>query len=192
MNVGWNVEHIQYNDQSVLQEQIYGSTTRFVPVFSSDSEYTLRATYSDANLSISLQATIDIFVSHGDLVSVFLIQPTELNQNIDADQSIPFMPQLTDSDGNVIDSSIISYEIENLDSGETSNITSIIVGNSGVWEATKVGNYSITAWAISNAGYNISETVSVSVTHGKAVTVEIDVIADTAKAGDVYTNHNWY
>ena len=74
-----------------------------------------------------------------------------------------------------------------MDSGEVSDITSTIVENSGVWEATKVGNYSISAWAISNAGYNISETVTVSVTNGKSVTVDIDVIANTAKAGDVYT-----
>ena len=94
---------------------------------------------------------------------------------------------MTDGDGNIIDSSIVSYELVNTDSGETSDITSTIVENSGVWEARTVGNYSITAWAVSNAGYNISETVTISVDYGKAVTVDIDVIADTAKAGDIYT-----
>ena len=39
----------------------------------------------------------------------------------------------------------------------------------------------------SNSGYNISETVTITVSNGKAVSVEIDVIANTAKAGDVYT-----
>ena len=53
--------------------------------------------------------------------------------------------------------------------------------------ASTVGNYSITAWAVSNAGYNISETVTIAVDYGNAVTVDIDVIADTAKAGDIYT-----
>ena len=62
----------------------------------------------------------------------------------------------------------------------------MIVGNAGIWEATAVGNWSITAWAISSSGYNISETVTISVEHGDAVTVEIGVIANTAKAGDVY------
>ena len=187
VNVAWTIEHIQYNDQAVLQELTYGSTTRFVPIFSSDYEYKLTGTYTDSNLSISLQASIDIFVSQGDLVNVFLIQPTELNQNINADQEIFFMPSLTDGDGNIIDSSIISYELANLDSGTKRNITSTIVENVGVWEASAVGNYSITAWAISNAGYNISETVTITVDYGSAVTVDIDVIADTAKAGDVYT-----
>ena len=187
VNVAWTIEHIQYNDQGVLQELTYGSTTRFVPIFSSDYEYTLKGTYTDSNLSVSLQASLDIFVSQGDLVSVVLIQPTELNQNIDADEEIFFLPSLSDGDGNIIDSSIISYQIENVDTGKVTDITSTIVENSGVWEATEVGNYEITAWAISNAGYNISETVTISVTYGKAVTVDIDVIADTAKAGDVYT-----
>ena len=187
VNVAWTIEHIQYNDQGVLQELTYGSTTRFVPIFSSDYEYKLVGTYTDSNLSISLQASLEIFVSQGDLVSVTLIQPTELNKNIDADDEILFIPSLSDGDANIIDPSIISYQITDLDSGEVSDITSTIVENSGVWEATKVGNYSISAWAISNAGYNISETVTVSVTNGKSVTVDIDVIANTAKAGDVYT-----
>ena len=84
-----------------------------------------------------------------------------------ADQSVLFLPQLTDGDGNIIDSSIVSYELVNTDSGETSDITSTIVENAGVWEASTVGNYSITAWAVSNAGYNISETVTIAVDYGK-------------------------
>jgi len=183
-NVAWTIEHSQFTDQSVLQEMTYGSTTMFVPVFASDTFYTLRATYADDNVTI--EVTLDISVDNGDLVSVSLIQPVSLSQNIDADNSLQFLPQLTDGDGNIIDSSIVSYTLENLDSGETSDITSIIVGNAGVWEATAVGNWSITAWAISSSGYNISETVTISVEHGDAVTVEIGVIANTAKAGDVY------
>ena len=184
-NVAWNIEHLQFTDQSVLQEKTYGSSTEFWPVFSSDTKYTLRATYTDSN--ITLQATIDISVVVGDLVDVTLVQPVDLVQIIDADQSIQFLPQLTDGDGNIIDSSIVSYELEDLDSGDKENITSTIVQNAGVWEASLVGNYSITAWAISNSGYNISETVTITVSNGKAVSVEIDVIANTAKAGDVYT-----
>ena len=76
--------------------------------------------------------------------------------------------------------------MENTDTGEKTNITSIIIGNAGVWEASTVGNWAITAWAISSSGYNISETVTISVEHGDAVTVDIDVIANSAKAGDVY------
>ena len=183
-NVAWTIEHAQFTDQSVLQEMTYGSTTMFVPVFASDSFYTLRATYTDDNITI--EVTLDISVDHGDLISVSLIQPVDLTQNIDADNSLQFLPQLTDGDGNIIDPSIVSYTLENTDTGEKTNITSIIVGNAGVWEASTVGNWAITAWAISSSGYNISETVTISVEHGDAVTVDIDVIANSAKAGDVY------
>ena len=183
-NVAWTIEHNQFSDQSVLQEMTYGSTTMFVPVFSSDSTYTLRATYTDSN--ITLEVTLDIAVEHGDLVSVALELPNSLTQNIDADNSLQFLPKLTDSDGNIIDSSIVSYSLKDLTSRNVTNITEIIVGNGGVWEASTVGDWEITAWAISESGYNISETVSVTVQHGDAVSVAIDVIANTAKAGDQY------
>ena len=185
-NVAWTVEHVLYNDQSVLQEMTYGSTTMFVPVFASDSLYTLRASYSDENLSSPIQVTLSISVDHGELVSVSLIQPSNLVQNIDADDDLTFIPLLNDSDGNIIDSSIISYTLDDLDRGLSSNITTLINDNLGVWEATKVGNYSITAWAISESGYNISETVDITVNHGVSVSIDIDVLANTAKAGDVY------
>ena len=189
-NVAWTIEHAQFTDQSVLQEMTYGSTTMFVPVFASDSFYTLSATYTDENITI--EVTLDISVDHGDLISVSLIQPVDLTQNIDADNSLQFLPQLTDGDGNIIDPSIVSYTLENTDTGEKTNITSIIVGNAGVWEASTVGNWAITAWAISSSGYNISETVTISVEHGDAVTVDIDVIANSAKAGDVLNNNHRY
>ncbi len=183
VNVAWTVLHPQYNDQSVLMDLTYGSTTRFVPVFSSDSFYTLVATYTDEN--ITLDANITIMVEHGDLVKVELLSPTSLLQNIDADDDLTFIPELTDSDGNIIDPSRITYTWAGGPDGIV-NITSIIIGNGGIWEATAVGEQTITAWAISDAGYNISQTVAINVDYGKSQTVDIDVIADTAKAGDVY------
>ena len=185
VNVAWSVEHIQFNDQSVLQEMTYGSTTMFVPIFSSQSPYTLLATYTDDNTSIEVE--LDIGVTQGELVSVSLLQPVELIQNIDADNSLQFVPQLTDSNGNIIDPKIITYTLSNVDSGELTNITDLITTNNGIWEATSEGNWTITAWALSESGYNISQTVTISVEHGDAVSVDIDVVANTAKAGDVYT-----
>jgi hypothetical protein len=157
----------------------------FVPIFSSQSPYTLLATYTDDNTSIEVE--LDIGVTQGELVSVSLLQPVELIQNIDADNSLQFVPQLTDSDGNIIDPEIITYTLSNVDSGELTNITDSIISNNGIWEATSEGNWTITAWAVSESGYNISQTVTITVEHGDAVSVDIDVVANTAKAGDVYT-----
>jgi len=187
VNVAWTVAHEMYNDQSVLMDLTYGSTTRFSPVFSSESAYNVIATYTDEN--ITLEANVTIEVSHGELIKVELLSPTSLTQIIDADDDLTFIPQLTDGDGNIIDSSIITYTLWKNDDDtltEPLNITSIITGNGGLWEASTAGEWVITAWAISESGYNISERIDISVDHGAAATVEIDVIADTAKAGDVY------
>ena len=184
-NVAWRIEHAQFSDQSVLQEMTYGSTTMFVPVFSSDSLYTLFATYTDENVTYEVKLYFD--VSQGDLVSVSLLQPTGLIQIIDADESVTFLPQLTDGDGNIIDSSIVSYSMLNTYTDELTNITDIIIGNGGIWEASNVGEWEVSAWAISEGGYKIYENVTIFVQHGKAVSVDIDVIANTAKAGDEYT-----
>ena len=183
--VSWTIEHPQFNDQSVLQEMTYGSTTMFVPVFASETAYVLKATYVDEN--ITLEVSLNILVDHGELVKVTLIQPSNLNQNIDADKSLTFIPQLTDGDENIIDPSIITYTLIDVDQNVATDITDTIVANGGVWEASTVGNWTITAWAISESGYNISETVTISVGNGEAVTVDIDVIANTAKAGQTYT-----
>ena len=187
-NVAWRVEHPQFNDQSVLQEMTYGSTTMFVPIFASDYAYTLWATYDN---DVVIEVALNISVDHGDLVSVELIQPNSLTQNIDADEELLFLPQLSDSDGNLIDSSIISYSlVDKSDDATSTDITEVINGNGGVWYASTVGEYSITAWAISNEGYNISETVDIVVTHGDAVSVAIDFgngqVIDSAMAGDSF------
>ena len=166
INVAWFIEHPQYFNQSVLQGSPYDSETRFVPVKSSDSLYTLRATYTDANLSAPLYATIDISVTNGELTDVSFIIPTELKQSITADDNIEFIPQLTDRDGNIIDSSIITYtrwkHVDDDGDGELDtftepvNVTQEILDNGGIWEASTVGNYAIIAWALSESGYNIT------------------------------------
>ena len=184
-NVVWSIEHIQFSDQSVLQEMTYGSTTLFVPIFSSDFAYKLLATYTDEN--ITLEVALNITVSQGSLVKLSVPGPGDAEQNIDADNQLQFSPQLFDNDNNAIDPSIVEYTLTNTDTDETQNITSIIVGNGGIWEASTVGNWEITAWAISEYGYNITNTSVIHVSHGDAESVDIDVIANSAKAGDEYT-----
>jgi hypothetical protein len=68
----------------------------------------------------------------------------------------------------------------------TQNITSMIVGSGGVWDASEVGTWEITAWANANDGAEYFATVSIIVTHGKAVSLNLDGSASTAIAGDEY------
>ena len=70
---------------------------------------------------------------------------------------------------------------------EPVNVTQEILDNGGIWEASTVGNYAIIAWALSESGYNITEKVEFSVDVGEPVSVAIEVLANTAKAGDVYS-----
>ena len=134
---------------------------------------------------------------HGELTDVSFIIPTELKQSITADDDIEFIPKLTDGDENIIDSSIISYtlwkHVDDDGDGELDtfiepvNVTQEILDNGGTWEASTVGNYAIIAWALSESGYNITEKVEFSVDVGEPVSVAIEVLANTAKAGDVYS-----
>ena len=188
--VSWSVEHVQFADQSLLQELTYGSETRFAPLRSSEDYYTLRATYSDSELPAPLSVTLQISVSHGDLVRVILPGlPDDQKEEIlkTADDELSFQPVLYDGDNNTIDPSIISYTLENRETGVKTNITSTIIDESGTWNATLVGEWKITAWAISENGYNITRYANITVTHGVANSVAIDVIANTATAGDKYT-----
>jgi hypothetical protein len=184
-NVAWRIDHAEFGvDQSVLQEMTYGSTTMFVPVEASDSLYTLSANYTDGNVTYEVELYFN--VSHGDLFSVSLL-PLESEYILDADENLTFIPHLSDRDGNIINPSIVSYSMKNVYSGDSTNITDIIIENDGLWNASDVGEWDISAWAISEGGFNFSTTVKIHVQHGDAVSVDIDVIANTAKAGDEYT-----
>ena len=184
-NVNWLVEHPMYSNQSVLLSA-YSSSTVFVPVHSSGTAYTLWATLGGDNVTI--EVALNISVVQGDLFSVGLLgmscENCSLTHQIDADDTLEFIPELKDLDGNNIDPSIISFRLLNSDTGETTDITSEL--NNRIWEATMVGNWTITAWALTDDEYEISETATIVVVHGEAVTVDIEVEANTATSGNQY------
>jgi hypothetical protein len=72
--------------------------------------------------------------------------------------------------------------IINDETQETTDITSSLIAANMRWQATSVGNYTIAGYAISNAGYNISDAVTVTVLHGVAVSVAstVDTFAQDA------------
>jgi len=179
-NVNWLIEHSLYNNQSVLLSS-YSSSTVFVPVHSSDSLYTLWATFTSDNVTI--EVALNVSVVQGELVSVEFLQPAVETLERTADQSVTFIPQLNDSDKNPIDPSIISYRLLNIDTGNTTDITSEL--SDQVWDATEVGNWTITAWVLVGV-HEISDSVTIEVKPGDPVSVDIDVIANTATSGDEY------
>ncbi|MDE0868946.1 MAG: hypothetical protein OSA21_01380, partial [Candidatus Poseidoniaceae archaeon] len=130
---------------------------------------------------------INVTVSHGDLNSVLLTVIDSAGSSntafdMTADEYIDFTVELSDLDTNPIDPSILVWYLTNLDSGEFEIITDSLMDTNMRWDASLVGNWSISASAVNDAGYNVSDAVTMIVHHGEAVLVfaELDTAAQTA------------
>ena len=142
-----------------------GDETTFVPYLASTERYTITAAYYDG--TTFHEVSINVTVSHGDLNSVTLTATGSdglANTVFDmtSDEYIDFTSALADLDMNPIDSSILEWYLKDTDTGVYTVITDELVANNMRWEASAVGNWSISASAISDSGYNISDTVTLS------------------------------
>lgn len=188
ISADWTLVHPLGAQQAL--EQLEGDETTFVPYLASTVPYRITAVYDDG--SIEHEVSINVTVSHGDLdyVSITATGADSLAKtafDITSDEYIDFTSELTDLDGNPIDSSILSWYLTNLDSSNVTTITDELLANAMRWEATLVGNWSISASAVSDSGYLIEDLVTVSVVHGEAVTVEADLDTTTQTAGQEIT-----
>ncbi|MDE0557975.1 MAG: DNRLRE domain-containing protein, partial [Candidatus Poseidoniaceae archaeon] len=120
ITANWSISHQLWNDQSAL-EQLTSDQTTFVPYHASTSQYTITATYDDGNMIhiISIYAT----VSHGvltniDLSSISSEDDVSSEYDITSDDWIEFSTELSDSEGNPIDSSILKWLLTEESSGE--------------------------------------------------------------------------
>ena len=68
--------------------------------------------------------------------------------------------------------------------GDVQDITTQLLLDGMRWEATTVGEWRIDAYSISGTGFNISDSVSITVLHGEAVTVAADLSTTSPTAGD--------
>ena len=168
ISADWSVTHAVWTDQSVL-EQFVGDETTFVPYLSSTAPYSITATYNDGFTTHIV--SINVTVSQGDLASVVVTASgsdgaTNSVFDMTADEYIDFSSALADLDTNPIDSSILTWTLTNLDSGDTEDITDLLANKNMRWEASEVGN-----WSISASAFSIQDTVTMTVHHGQAVTV---------------------
>ena len=189
VSANWSLLHPDWTSQTAL-EQLSGDETSFVPYLASTEHYTITAVYDDGTMTH--QVSINVTVSHGDLNSVSIVATgndglANTVFDITSDEHIDFTAALADLDTNPIDSSILGWYLTNLDTGDTLVITDELLANGMRWDASAVGNWSISASAVSDSGYNISDAVSVSVVHGKAVLVEAVLDATTQTAGQEIT-----
>ena len=184
ISANWSLGHSEWTSQSAL-EQLSGDETTFVPYYSSTEPYSITATYDDGSF-VHLVA-INVTVSHGNLNSVVVTAvdsdgASNTAFDITADEYIDFSSDLSDLDGNPIDSSILAWYLTNLDSGEVIAITDALLDKNMRWNAERVGNWSISASAIANNNFNVTDAVDIVVHHGEAVIISavLDTYAQTA------------
>jgi len=184
ISANWTITHSEWTEQSAL-EQLVGDETTFVPYLASTEPYSITATYDDG--SLVHEVSIYVTVSHGDLDSVDMTATGSDGTpntafDITADEFIDFTVELYDLDMNPIDPSVLVWYLTNLDSGESEIITDYLLNDNLRWNASLVGNWSISASAVNDAGYNVSDSVTMTILHGQAILVsaELDTAAQTA------------
>lgn len=185
IDANWSISHAQWNEQSAL-EQLVGDQTTFVPYYASSSPYLISANYDDGIMvhNIALNAT----VSHGVLTDVLVNSissddDTSGTYDLTADGWIDFSAELTDLDKNTIDSTILRWILIAESDGQETDITDFLMANSMRWQASDIGNFTIKATNLSDSGYEVSDSVSISVVHGQAVSLLASEDASTATAG---------
>ena len=187
--VDWELSHPIYDNQALLLGAMDSDTVTFTPEKSSDVDYTITAVYAVG--STIVEESLYVSVSPGDLKNIDLLLPTSDVLNITADENIAISLRLTDDEGNTLSQSGVSYLLTTIGNGDDEqdpippkDITQEIVDNGGVWEASETGEFRITAWQISEKGFNRSRNIDVSVTHGDAINLSHDVATDSLMAGD--------
>ena len=187
IDANWTLAHATWSDQSVLEgADIANDEVTFQPYMSSLTAYTIFAVYDDGNMVHEVSLFVE--VSQGDLISTTVSAVASDATTGDAfsltsDEHIDFSASLEDQDTNAIDSSVLTWVLIDEDSGIMLDITSQLVADNMRWQATSVGNFTIAGFAISNAGYNISDSVSISVLHGVAVSVSSSADTNAQDAG---------
>jgi hypothetical protein len=185
----WSLTHPTMGDSSNFLEVLVGDATTFTPYFASEDHYTLTASFDDGTKvhAVSINMTVD----HGFLHTVS-IRGTANNPDattgavfeMTADYAVDFLSDLYDADNNRIDAETLTWLEVNEATGQTKDITTDLLLNDMRWEATTVGEWTIQAYSISGTGFNISDSITITVLHGVAVTVAADASVTTPTAGD--------
>ena len=187
INANWTLVHATWSDQSILEgADLANDEVTFQPYQSSATAYTIFAVYDDGQMVHEVSLFVE--VTQGDLISTTVSAIASDGTSgesfaLTADEHIDFSASLEDQDTNAIDSSTLKWVLIDTDNDVMTDITSQLIANSMRWEATDVGNFTISGFAISNAGYNISDSVSISVLHGVAVSVSSTMDTTAQDAG---------
>ena len=190
VQANWSIEHPTMGDSSAFLETLVGDATTFSPYFASDDHYTLSATYFDGTQSFTV--FINVTVDHGFLHTVDITgtannpdHDTGATFDMTADYSVDFLSDLYDADNNRIDSGELGWIEINEATGDVRDITTDLLLNNMRWEATEVGEWTISAFSISGTGFNISDSITITVYAGVAVVVDATLTDSNPVAGQL-------
>ena len=187
--VNWTLDHPTMGDSTNFLEVLSGDTTTFTPYFASEDPYTLTATYDDGTTvhAVSINMTVD----HGFLHTVSIEgtandpdRSTGAVFELTSDYAVDFLSDLYDADNNRITSDGLTWVEINVATGDVQDITTQLLLDGMRWEATMVGEWRIEAYQVSGTGFNVSDSITITVVHGEAVTVSADVSLSTPTAGE--------
>jgi len=187
--VNWTIDHPTMGDSSSFLEVLTGDTTTFTPYFASEDPYTMTATYDDGTTVHAV--SINMTVGHGFLHTVSVegtandpLRSTGAVIELTSDYAIDFLSDLYDADNNRITSDGLTWIEVDVATGDVRDITTQLLLDGMRWEATMVGEWRIEAYQVSGTGFNVSDSITITVIHGEAVTVSADVSLTTPTAGD--------
>ena len=185
----WTLTHPTMGDSSEFLEILVADTTTFTPYYASQSAYTMSATYFDGLQSHTVG--INITVSPGFLKTVTIYgiannpsSSTGDKFEVTADYAVDFSSDLFDADDNSIDAESLTWLEVNVATGQVRDITTQLLLNDMRWEATRVGKWTIQAYSISGNGFNVSDSITITVLHGIAISVNAEATLTSLIAGE--------
>ena len=145
--------------------------------------WTVRAVHLDDD-GTSTSRSVTINVTHGDLTDVRFLSPQGV-LNLTADSEATFSAQLSDQHGNALPDERLNWTLVDRDTDARFDVTDELRERVGLFDAGPVGNFTMTAWGISDDGYNISIAYDFTVTPGRAVSLDHVTTHEQITAGNI-------
>jgi len=185
----WDVSHNELDTAGIISSNNSSQTT-FNPVFASFTSYTITATHVENGITFT--ESFSVLVSVGDIEELIVTGIDSKGVEYDivdgfvitADEFIQFTTDMFDADGNAVVVPIF-WHIIDLGNSVQTNITGDLSSN--IWDATLVGEYSISVYTVNQRGFNLSSQFEVIVSHGAPVYLEIVQSTNTQNAGGLVT-----
>ncbi|MGB0489655.1 MAG: DNRLRE domain-containing protein, partial [Candidatus Poseidoniaceae archaeon] len=187
VSVNWSLSHSTWTEQSALSH-IDAPATTFRPVLASTDAYVLTANYV-LDESTTYTASISMTVVHGDLyvlnLNAVTLEEGDAGDSLEltADDGVQFSVSASDAESNPIPTDGFTWVIEN-EAGTSTDIGDALRAAGLVWDATLVGNYSVSVTGLTDAGTPIVRNVDLVIRHGVAVALQAPEPGYVLTAGD--------